>query len=92
MSWWAALGSAAASASKQGGGGAPQLSDSDNGPVTVNVGGLNVPAFPNFPAYTNTVTGQSSVPQVQTQTVNQKTMLLWAVGLVGAVVLFKRLK
>ena len=93
---WGAFAAAAASAlsskksEQQGGSSTPLVSDSDAAPVTVNVGGLNVPAFPNFPAYQNTVTGQTITPQ--NDTLNQNTMMMMVVGVVGVVVLFKAKK
>lgn len=61
MSWFE-LGTTALNAfgNASGGGDAlPGIASSGESPVTVSVGGLNVPAYPDFPRMTSTVTGQT---------------------------------
>lgn len=63
MSWFD-LGKTAMNAFGNASGGGDALpgvasSGDSTAPVTVSVGGLNVPAYPDFPRMTNTVTGQT---------------------------------
>ncbi len=59
-------------------------------PVTVNVGGLNVPAFPNFPRmeYGGAVANQT--PFLNQVAAN--TQVYWVAGALVAVFLFTRLR
>lgn len=85
--WGAALGAGIGLLGGGGGGGVPMTNDSYGSPVNVSVGGLNVPAFPNFPISMQGVAGQTITPAI---TGNNQAVIFVAVAGVVALLLLKK--